>query len=472
MERSHSRREFLSLAAMPLLSQVAPAQTGSKPNFIFFLVDDLGWADVGAFGSRYHRTPNIDALASRGMKFTQGYAACPVCSPTRASIQTGKYPARLGVTNWLPGLHQLPYSKLIAPKSRQELPLKEVTLAEALKPAGYRTAHIGKWHLGGKGFLPQDQGYDANVGGSSAGSPKSYFYPEWGDRPPITAQPGEYLTDRLTRDAVAFVRENKDRPFFLNFDFYNVHIPLEAKKEMAAQYPNAPHPVYAAMVQSVDDAISKVMAEVEKHGLTNRTVVVFMSDNGGLTVPEWRCQTPTNNAPLREGNGHLYEGGIREPWIVCWPGVAKAGSVCETPVVSTDFFPTLAAIAGVPKAGDPADGISLVPLLRGGKALSREAIYWHYPHYSNQGGKPGGAIRQGDYKLIEFYEDHRVELYRVPQDIGEKNDLAAKMPAKAAELRAKLADWRKRMNAVMPQPNPKYDPKREWEGFSWKQRCV
>lgn len=311
-----NRRQFLgSVAAAPL---VAAAR---KPlNIVFVLIDDMGWRDVGYNGSELFETPNIDRLARQGMRFTNGYAACPVCSPTRASIMTGKYPARLGITNFLPGKHQLPYSKLIAPVSRQQLPLEEVTIAEALKPAGYVSAAIGKWHMGGEGFLPQQQGFDVNVGGTHAGSPKSHFYPQWGNNPPIQAKDGAYLADTLTDAAEGFIESNRSKPFFVYLAHYGVHIPLEGKQDLVKRYrakikPGAlqNNPIYAAMVQSVDESVGRIARKLEQLGLDGNTAVMFMSDNGGLASGEYRGQTPTSNKPLRAGKGFLYEGGIREP---------------------------------------------------------------------------------------------------------------------------------------------------------------
>ena len=348
-----SRRTFLStLAATPLLR----AQKQPPLNFVFILIDDMGWRDVGYNGSELFETPNIDKLAMQGMRFTNAYAACPVCSPTRASIMTGKYPARLGLTNFLPGLHHLPHSKLLAPVSRQQLPLEEVTIAEALKPSGYRTAAIGKWHLGGPDFFPEKQGFDVNVGGTQAGSPKSYFFPQWQPNPPITAQPGAYLPDRLTDSAIDFIKDNRAKPFLVYLAHYSVHIPLEAKEDMVERYRKRIKPgdlqnnaTYAAMVASVDESVGRLLETLDELKIADHTAVIFMSDNGGLASAEYKGQTPTSNKPLKAGKGFLYEGGIREPMIVKWPGVTKAGSQCDVPVISTDFYPTMLEMAGVTK---------------------------------------------------------------------------------------------------------------------------
>lgn len=455
-----SRRDFLKCAGVGAAALMMPgaivraAQDKKKPNIVFILIDDMGQRDVGCYGSKIHETPNIDRLASQGMLFTDGYAACPVCSPTRASIMTGKYPARLHLTDWIAG-HEKPKARLKIPEWTKYLPLPETTIAEGLKKAGYVTASIGKWHLGGEGYLPEAQGFDVNVAGDNHGQPPSYFSPyklnmkEGAD--------GEYLTDRLTEEALRFMENNKGKPFFLYFPNYAVHTPLQAKKEIAAKYleKNLPekgqnNATYAAMVQSVDENIGKIIKKLDELGIADSTIVFFMSDNGGL-------EEVTSNAPLRAGKGTLYEGGIREPWIVKWPGVVKPGSICNVPVISTDFFSTIMEMAGArPDQAKTADGLSIVPLLKGTGSVEREALYWHYPHYHIT--NPGGAIRCGDFKLIEYYEDGTLELYDLKNDVGEKTDLAGKMPDKAAELRKKLDDWRKAVGAQMPTPNPDYDP--------------
>ncbi len=438
------------------------------------LADDLGWRDLGCYGSTFYETPNLDRLAAQGMRFTQAYAACPVCSPTRASIQTGKYPARLNLTDWIPGAIR---GKLISPDYLHHLPLEEVTIAEALKEAGYATCFIGKWHLGGPGYYPDQQGYEINIGGHEAGSPRSYFSPYKNPKMP-DGPPGEYLTDRFSDEAVKFISSAKGKPFFLFLSHHAVHTPLQAKKDLIAKYkakaaalppltgpeflPEGArvcrqaqnHAVYAAMIQSLDESTGRVMTKLEELGLSDNTVVIFMSDNGGLSTSEG---APTSNVPLRAGKGWLYEGGIREPMIIKWPGAVKPGSVCEEPVISNDFFPTMLEMAGLPlRPQQHRDGVSLVPLLREGRAPERPALFWHYPHYSPQGGTPGGAVRAGDFKLIEFFEDNHIELYNLKDDIGEKHDLAAKMPGKTAELRKLLHNWRQSVDAQMPTLNPDY----------------
>ncbi len=459
-----SRRPFAPLACLMLLN-LAPARAAppAKPNFVFILIDDMGWRDLGCTGSTFFRTPHLDRLAASGVRFTNGYAACPVCSPTRAAILTGKYPARLHLTDWLPGRADRPSQKLLRPKFRQQLPLDETTIAEALKPAGYVSASIGKWHLGGENYSPQKQGFDVNVGGTQAGSPPGGYFNF--RTPTLSLREGEYLTDRLTEEAEKFIEQNKDRPFFLYLPHYTVHIPLQAKKDLVAKHqaraePGKPqhNPVYAAMIESLDDGVGRLLKKLDDLKLADRTVIVFTSDNGGLSVREGMSTPATSNDPLRAGKGYLYEGGVRVPLLVRWPGVARGGT-CDVPVSSIDFFPTVLEIAGV--KADPkhaVDGVSLVPLLRGEKALKREALFWHYPHYSNQGGRPGGSVRRGDHKLIEFYEEGRRELYDLAADPGEKNDLAAEMPEKVRELLGLLGDWRRSVKAQMPAPNPDHVP--------------
>jgi arylsulfatase A len=434
-----------------------------KLNFVFILIDDMGWRDLACYGSSFYETPSIDRLAAQGMKFTDAYAACPVCSPTRASILTGKYPARLHLTDWIPG-HARPFAKLSVPKFNQELPLEELAIAEALKPAGYASASLGKWHLGKRPFLPENQGFELNVGGDHRGQPPSYFAPY--KIPSIPeGERNEYLTDRLTAEAEKFVGNSKAKPFLLYLSHYAVHTPLQAKRDTIAHFQARVKPgqaqrnaTYAAMVQSVDESVGHVMQKLDELKLADRTVVFFMSDNGGLIGS-------TSNEPLRAGKGSMYEGGIREPMIVRWPGVVQPGSICSVPVTSVDFYPTMLEIAGVePDADNDIDGVSLVPLLKQTGGISRDALYWHYPHYHPGGASPCGAIRQGDYKLIEYYEDGRAELYDLKNDIGEKDDLADKAPKKAQELLRMLTDWRKAVNAQMPTPNPNYDPKKATKG--------
>jgi arylsulfatase A-like enzyme len=471
------RRAFLgSIVAAAALSGSATTTAATKrpPNVVLMLIDDMGWADLGCFGSTFHETPNIDRLAASGMRFTQAYAACPVCSPTRASIMTGKYPARLKLTDFLKGGKSPKDSPLLPALYADGLPLAEVTLAEVLRQAGYATGHVGKWHLGKEGLWPEDQGFDFNYGGCYSGMPKDFFWPAWEGNPPIQgAFNGEYLADRLTEEACRFIETQRDRPFFLNFCHYSVHLPLQGKADMVAKYEAklAAHPplpgqqcnaLYAAMVESVDDSVGRVMDTLKRCGIDNDTVFLFFSDNGGLSVEELNFAPATSNAPLRDGKGYLHEGGIREPMIVSWPATVPAGTVCEVPVCSIDFLPTMASLAGVTPGecgAHDTDGVNISPLLSNPNApLPREALYWHYPHFSNQGGRPGGAVRMGDWKLIENYESGELELYHLRDDIGEKHNLAQIQPERADKMRDALRAWRKQVDANMPRPNPEYVP--------------
>jgi len=443
---------FMGSRVLPGLAEAIATAGGKKPNFVFFLVDDLGWRDVGCYGTKFYETPHIDRLAREGMRFTDAYAACPVCSPTRASILTGKYPARLNLTDWIPGQREK-NPKLLVPKFNQELPLEEVTIAEALKAAGYACASIGKWHLGGEPYYPDKQGFDLNVGGTAKGQPPRYFSP-YGIPTLADGPKGEYLTDRLADEAEKFIEQNRDRPFFLYLPHFAVHTPIQGKEEITAKYARKPpdgdqkNATYAAMIESVDQSVGRVMKKLDALGLADRTVVFFMSDNGGLAGI-------TSNAPLRAGKGTLYEGGIREPMIVKWPGVVRSGTTASTPVTSTDFYPTILEMAGLPpKPEQHVDGLSLMPLLKESGPLRRDTLYWHYPHYHRT--TPAGALRRGDWKLIEYFEDGRVELYNLKEDLSETKDLATTMPEKARELQKMLADWRRSVGAQMPTPNPDY----------------
>jgi len=464
------------------LLAVSVAHAADRPNILFFLVDDLGDMDIGANNPKtFYATPNIDRLAKEGMRFTDAYAACNVCSPTRAAIMTGKYPPRVNITDWLAGRGDRPDQKLKVPKLAEGLALEEFTLAEALQAAGYQTAFIGKWHLGEDSkYFPEHQGFDVNIGGCGRGHPPSYFSP-YGIPTLVDGPKGEYLNERLTEEAIKLLAAaaKRDQPFFLYFAHYAVHTPLQAKpdrvafwKERAAQLSPGPifeedrgrrvrevqnHAVYAAMMESLDESIGRVLHQLQVLGLETNTIVIFTSDNGGLSTAEG---TPTSNAPLRMGKGWPYEGGVRVPLIVKAPGVTRAGSVSAAQVISMDFYPTLLELAGLPLRPDQhRDGVSFAPALHG-QTQSRGPIYWHYPHYSNQGGAPDGAVRDGDWKLIEWYEDFHVELYNLHEDLGERNDLAQRFPERAKELHSKLAAWREQVKAVMPTPNPDYAPRK------------
>jgi arylsulfatase A-like enzyme len=435
-------------------------------NVVVILADDLGLRDLGCYGNPYFATPNIDRMAAEGTRFTNAYAACPVCSPTRASILTGRYPVRTGVTDWIAGRPPHERGPIITPRTATELKLSETTVAERLKAAGYRTASIGKWHLGGENFGPTEQGFDVNVGGNHSGSPprspKPYFGPF--ELPNLTAGPGEDLTDKLTDAAVKFIDENRANPFLLYLPHYTVHIPLSAPNAAVDRHRRIANgrynPVYAAMVESLDASVGRVLAAIDRAGIAGRTMVMFFSDNGGLLYEGKSKEPVTSNAPLRAGKGHLYEGGIREPLIVRFPKAVKRGPVVDTPVSSVDFFPTICDAAGVQTG--TVDGVSLMPLLRGG-TLKPRPLFWHYPHYSNQGGKPGSAVREGDWKLIEFHEDGRRELFNLREDVSETRNLAAKHPEIVKRLAGVLDEWRKETGAIMPRKNPNSDP--AWPGW-------
>ncbi len=453
------------------------------PNIVVFLADDLGQRDLGCYGSNFYETPNLDRLAKEGARFTDAYAACPVCSPTRASLMSGQWPQRTGVTDYI-GAPQKPEAwkrntKLLPAPYTDRLALETPTLAKAMKNAGYATFFAGKWHLGPEGWWPENQGFDFNLGGIDRGGPyggKQYFSPYNNPRLP-DGPPGEHLPDRLATETAKFIETHKDRPFFAYFSFYDVHTPLMARDDLRKKYEakrtklglsdkwgregerdvrlTQDHVVYAAMVEAMDQAVGKVLAKLDELGLSENTLVIFTSDNGGLSTSEgW----PTSNLPLRGGKGWLYEGGIREPFIVRWPAVVKAGGANDTPVSSPDLFPTLLAVAGAkPQPNQTLDGVSLVPLLQG-ESLPERPLFWHYPHYGNQGGAPGAAIRRGEWKLIEWYEDNSVELYNVKNDLGEETDLAAKEPERVKQLRDELHTWQKQVGAKHPTPNPNYDP--------------
>jgi arylsulfatase A-like enzyme len=444
------------------------AAAGNAPtNVVVILADDLGGSDLGCYGSTYHRTPHLDRFAAGSMRFTSAYAACPVCSPTRAALLTGLYPARLHLTDWLPGRADRPDQKLLRPDFNRLLPSGVTTIADLFKANGYATGHFGKWHLGGGDADPRRRGFDVSIGGDNTGAQATYFAPFRGPNgrflPGLeSAAPGEYLTDRLTSEAERFIEQNRARPFFVYLAHNAPHIPLKAKAEIVAKYATGGppgtqnNPVYAAMVESLDDGVGRILKKLDELKLAEHTAVIFTSDNGGLSIAEGPDTPATSNAPFREAKGFLYEGGIREPLIVRWPGLTRPGSTSGVPVSSIDFFPTLADLCEL-KSTAPVDGVSLRAVLAGGTS-SREAIYWHYPHYSNQGGRPGGAIRAGSWKLIEHYEDGRRELYDLSKDVSETRNLLADNSQKVEELTGRLVAWRRSVGAQMMKPNPGYVP--------------
>lgn len=438
------------------------------PNVVLILADDLGWKDLGCYGSDYYLTPNIDKLAREGCRFTQSYSACTVCSPTRAALLTGKYPARLHLTDWIPG--RMPENpKLLVPNWTKNLAANEPTLADAFRSKKYVTASIGKWHLGEEQHSPEQHGFNVNIAGSVAGSPKTYFAPWNLSNLKPEGKPGEYLTDRLGKEAANFIAENKHQPFFLYFPAFAVHTPIEAPSNIIAEYRkrNKPglqhsHATYAAMVDRLDSAVGHIIQALDDHHLLDRTIIVVTSDNGGL-LPI------TNNKPLRAGKGSAYEGGVRVPLMIRYPDSVPAGLVVNTPVITMDIVPTLLELANIPLnpsgssiTGDIGrDGESLAPLFRGNTSVPRTELFWHYPHhqhYQQQGAMPYAAIRKGDYKLIEFLNDDRVELYNIAKDIGETTNLAATDKNRVRELLDRLHAWQKEVNAQLPTPNPDYDP--------------
>ena len=469
----------LCLAACCQASFALSPVSAEPLNVIVVMVDDLGWRDVGCQGSTFYRTPQIDQLAADGMRFTNGYAACAVCSPTRAAYLTGRYPARLGITDWMRGRWQRAghtvteadrpplfqtrsRQQLLCPRNPYWMELAERTLAEELQDAGYATGHVGKWHLGGPAWYPEHQGFVENVGGCDLGHPPSYFDPYARDNPHgppwqidhlTPRQEGEYLTDREAEAAEAFIRRHAGQPFFLSLCHYAVHTPIEAKPALTDWYEMHPDPEerqtnarYAAMIQSVDDSLGRIRSTLAELQLAHHTLIVFTSDNGGL-VPV------TNNWPLRAGKGTPYEGGIRVPWIIDWPGVTEPGTTSSVPIITCDLKPTILAAVGVRATDDqPTDGVSLTTLLESGTPPEHRALFWHFPHYRHGYG-PYAIVREGPYKLIRFFENERRELYDLANDLGEQTDLAPTQQAITQQLDDKLTDWLARVGARLPKRN-------------------
>jgi arylsulfatase A-like enzyme len=437
----------LALAMLrPAPVAAAPPSAGERPNLVFILADDLGLNDLSCYGRKDQATPRLDQLARQGIRFTASYCAQSICSPTRAALLTGQTPARLHLTTFLPGRPDAPSQLLLHPRINMQLPRSAKTVAELLKPAGYTSACLGKWHLGEQGSLPTDRGFDV-------------YFPGHANTRPSATEGGKGELELTTR-AEKFIEENKDRPFFLYLAHNNPHIPLAARPELIAKHKDAFNPVYAAMIETLDDCVGRVVAKVDALGLAERTLIVFTSDNGGLHVLESPHTPATHNTPFRAGKGFCYEGGLRVPLIVRWPGKVKAG-VADTPVISTDWAPTLLEVAGITHAGK-LDGISLAGLLTRGEALPPRPLYWHLPHYTNQGSRPAGAIRRGDWKLVEQYEDGRCELFDLAHDRGESTDLAGKEPARVADLRGQLEKWRREVGAQENTANPNFD------GRAWR----
>jgi arylsulfatase A-like enzyme len=417
------------------------AHLSAAPNIVFVLADDLGINDLACYGRKEHNTPHLDRLAAQGMRFTSAYCAQPICSPSRAAILTGKAPARLHLTTYLPGRADTQSQKLLHPKMRQQLPLAEKTLAEYLKSAGYATACIGKWHLGGKGFLPTDQGFDV-------------YHPGQPNTKPSETEGGKGEFD-LAAKAEEFIEQNRAKPFFLYLAHNSPHIAYTARTNLIEKGKSAFEPVYAAVIETLDESVGRLLAKIDSLGLVENTIVIFTSDNGGLHVPEGGHQRVTHNRPFRAGKGFLYEGGLRIPLIVRWPGKIRANRTYNEPVINTDWTPTLLELAGV-RTTDRFDGLSVVPVFAGGATF--RYFFWHFPHYTNQGSSPAGAVRDGDWKLIEHYEDGRIELFNLASDPAEQRNLSAAEPARARELWFALANWRNDLAVQTNRPNPAFDP--------------
>ena len=468
-----------------------------KPNVLVILVDDFGWKDLGCYGSKFYETPNIDQLAKQGVRFTNGYANCPVCSPTRASLQTGKYPNRLGITDWIKGRkHSTPNDRWLSAPNTYDLALSETTIGEVMKENGYKTFFAGKWHLGeDSAYWPEHQGYSINIGGWAKGSPNKnekkgyngYFTP-YGNPRLEDGPTGEYLPERLTSETIKFINNNKNSSFFICLCYYLVHIPLQGKENLIKKYEDKRkkigidtikefvenpswakyatghgnyrdrivqgNPVYASMVQSLDDNVGRILDLLKNTGLDKNTVIIFTSDNGGLADAEG---SPTSNLPLRGGKGWLTEGGIREPYIFKYPGLKKPGYVNDMPIITVDIFPTILAFARIDqKPFNGLDGINLLPYLEGNKYTDRE-LFWHYPHYSNQGGDPGSVVRYGDYKLFYDIETGKYELFNLKTDISETHDLTKEKPEITARLKKMLNTWKTRIHAKKMLPNPDWN---------------
>lgn len=458
--------------------------TQGKPNILFILVDDLGYHDLGYTGSSFYETPNIDKLASEGMVFTNAYAASPICSPSRAAIMTGKHPAALNITDYIPGnRHYGPHKdqKLASYPFKLFLDPKETTIAEALKENGYSTFFAGKWHLGEtENYFPDKQGFDINLGGNNTGHPSGGYFSPYKNSQLSDGPDGEYLTDRLTDETIRFMSEEKENPFFAFLSYYTVHLPMQGKPEKVSYYQkklenfkfqedpfikeggtfiknrqNMPH--YAAMVESLDENIGRLISALEKNGLSKNTLVVFTSDNGGMSTSNQTDNIPTTNLPLRAGKGYLYEGGIKVPLIFRWPGVISANGISNIPTTGTDFYPTILDMANTSSVQiTNINSMSLKPLLNKG-TFEKRPLFWYYPHYSGGlGGRPSVSIRLGDYKLIRFFENNNYELYNIKVDPGEHNNLRIKLPEKTRVLKQKLNSWLLEMKVNLPYPNPAY----------------
>ena len=479
--RHGSQRVFTLVMKIAILitatvGEARSAETTAPRNVIMIVVDDLGWADLGCYGSSYFRTPHLDQLATEGLQFTNAYAAAPVCSPTRAAILTGKSPARLDMTIWHEGaVGDGPQDRpLLQAISQPNLSLHEFTIAEMFRQQGYRTAHIGKWHLGTAAYYPENQGFEYSIGGTFWGAPSTFFYPfagQWSARnkslryvPDLApGKPGDYLPDRLTDKAIEVLKDVKDDPFFLSLWYYTVHSPIEAPSDLVEsnrrRTPSAHQkdPTYAAMVERMDHNVGRVLQTLDEYGLSENTVVIMTSDNGGVDFPV-RGILPTSNHPLRSGKGTLYEGGIRVPLIVRWPGRTQANTKSHAPVISQDFLPTFAEAFDLEMANpDTLDGVSLLEhFSEFAKPIAARNLYWHFPHYYTR-NTPCSAIRHEQWKLLYFYETGEVELYDLKRDLGERRDQSATAAERAEHLLAELQRWHGKIGANAPVINPNYD---------------
>ena len=482
---SRIRIQFLLITACFsfLFANLAKSADSQKPNILFILADDLGWRDLSNEGSTYYESPHIDRIAAAGMKFQRGYAACQVCSPSRASILTGKYPTKHGITTWIGDRSgekwrdARRHDSHMPPEYARNLAASEVTLAEVFKDAGYKTFFAGKWHLGSKGSWPTDHGFDINKGGWDVGSPRGGFFAPW-QNPNLESGPnGESLSLRLGQETADFIEANQKAPFFAFLSFYAVHGPIQTTPQLWKKYRDKTEaaglaeerflfdrrlavrqvqdcPIYAGMVETMDDAVGIVLKKLDNLGLTDNTIICFTSDNGGVSSGD---AFATSNLPLRGGKGRQWEGGIREPFYLSAPNVAKPGSTSNVPVNGIDWYPTLLDLAGIPApAEQDIDGVSLVPLLKG-KSIANRPLYWHYPHYGNQGGEPSSIITENDWKLIFYHEDNRNELYHVTNDPAETKDVASAHPERVKQLRGKLDAWLKATNAKFPTKDTSFD---------------
>lgn len=476
---------FLIAALITLGFGIPPsfgAAEAPHPNIVFLLADDLGWADLGCYGSTFYETPNIDRLAREGVRFNTYYTAGSICSPTRASLMTGKYPVRTGITDYIPGMKIPPNSRFNPAPTKMVLDPHEFTLGRAFRAAGYQTFYVGKWHLGPTSDGLQDYGFDhyASTPDANDEDARPSGKTKAGKSRNAKSSSRAESTSLFTKAAIDFMeKRDPSKPFFLMLSYVDVHTPIHARADTIEHYrareaalPPAPSPIpehhaltrprqddaaYASVVATVDKSVAQIRQQLEALGLSHNTIVVFASDNGGLSTH--KAPGPTNNSPLRAGKGWLYEGGIRAPLIVHLPAAANEGTVCDVPIISTDIYPTFLDLAGLPlRPEQHVDGVSVASLIRGKEAPARSTFYWHYPHYHGSTWAPGAAIRDGDWKLIEFYDPQSVELYNLRMDASERQNLASENPARVKELLDKLHTWQKSSGAIMPAPNPNYKP--------------